>query len=184
VIGPASTLAYVALGSNLGDRVGHLAAGRRALEATSGVHAVRASRLYETDPVGPPPQGPYLNAVLELTTDLSPEALLARLLAIESERGRTRGPQRDLPRTLDLDLLLFGTRRLRRPDLEIPHPRLHERAFVLVPLCDLAPELRHPRIGATMAELLRRLPSRAGVRTFDSENESKRREDSRWRSWP
>jgi 2-amino-4-hydroxy-6-hydroxymethyldihydropteridine diphosphokinase len=158
--------AYVALGSNLGDRASHLAAAFEALRATPEVAALRASGLYETDPLGPPPQGPYLNAVAELETSLAPRALLERLLAIESAAGRTRGPRRNLPRTLDLDLLLYGGLRMSEPSLEIPHPRLHERAFVLVPLCELAPALVHPRRGLTMAELLSRVRSPSGVRPW------------------
>ena len=115
---------YVAMGSNLGDRDAHLAAGLAALRATAGIEVVAVSPLYETDPVGPPPQGPYLNGAIELATTLTPDALLERLLAIEVSQGRTRGPDRNAPRTLDLDLLLYGDRKLAGPDLEVPHPRL------------------------------------------------------------
>ena len=161
---PAPVRAYVALGSNLGDRAAHLAAAREALATTPGVRVLRASPAYETDPVGPGSQGPYLNAVLELETELPPRALLRRLLEVEAARGRTRGPQRNRPRTLDLDLLLQGGARLEEPGLVLPHPRLHERAFVLRPLCDLVPELRHPVLGLRMAELLARVRDPGGVR--------------------
>ena len=155
---------YVAMGSNLGDRDAHLAAAVAALRATDGVEVVAVSPLYETDPVGPPPQGPYLNGAIEIATALTPDAVLERLLEIEVGRGRTRGPERNAPRTLDLDLLLYGDRKLAAPELEIPHPRLAERAFVLEPLRDLAPDLVHPTLGATIAELARRVRNPAAVR--------------------
>jgi 2-amino-4-hydroxy-6-hydroxymethyldihydropteridine diphosphokinase len=155
---------YVAMGSNLGDRDAHLAAGLAALRATPGIEVVAVSPLYETDPVGPAPQGPYLNGAIELATTLIPDALLKRLLEIEISRGRTRGPDRNAPRTLDLDLLLYGNRKLAGPDLEVPHPRLAERPFVLEPLCDLAPDLIHPTLGESIEVLARRVRDNEAVR--------------------
>ena len=155
---------YVAMGSNLGDRDAHLAAGVAALRATEGVEVIAVSPLYETDPVGPSPQGSYLNGAIELATTLSPDALLERLLEIEASRGRTRGPDRNAPRTLDLDLLFYGDRKLVGPDLEVPHPRLADRPFVLEPLCDLAPNLVHPALGETIEALARRVRDPAAVR--------------------
>jgi len=155
---------YVAMGSNLGDREAHLAAGLAALRATGGIEIVAVSPLYETDPIGPPPQGPYLNGAIEFLTTLVPGALLARLLEIEVLQGRTRGPDRNAPRTLDLDLLLYGDRILAGPELEVPHPRLAERPFVLEPLCDLAPDLIHPTLGETIEVLAGRVRDPAGVR--------------------
>ena len=155
---------YVAMGSNLGDRDAHLAAGLAALRATSGIEVVAVSPLYETDPVGPAPLGPYLNGAIELVTTLDPDALLKRLLEIEISQGRTRGPDRNAPRTLDLDLLLYGNRKLAGPDLEVPHPRLAERPFVLEPLCDLAPDLIHPTLGETVEVLARRVRDTEAVR--------------------
>ncbi len=152
---------YVALGSNLGDRVARL---RAAVESIEGVVAV--SPVYETDPVGPLPQRLYLNAVAELATQLTPGALLERLLEIEVGRGRTRGSERNAPRTLDLDLLLYGDRKLSEPDLEIPHPRLAERAFVLEPLCALAPDLVHPTLGESIETLARRVRDPAAVQRW------------------
>jgi dihydroneopterin aldolase / 2-amino-4-hydroxy-6-hydroxymethyldihydropteridine diphosphokinase len=125
--------AYVALGSNMGDRRSHLR------DAVRQLHRVTAvSHLYETDPVGGPEQGPYLNMVVELETALDPFQLLDRCLAIEAAAGRER-KVRWGPRTLDLDVLLFDDVELRSGDLSIPHPRMFERRFVLEPLSDIAP---------------------------------------------
>jgi 2-amino-4-hydroxy-6-hydroxymethyldihydropteridine diphosphokinase len=155
---------YVAMGSNLGDRDAHLAAGLAALRASEGIEVVAVSPLYETDPIGPPPQGPYLNGAIQLSTSLDPHVLLKRLLEIEAEQGRTRGADRNAPRTLDLDLLLYGERKWVEPDLEIPHPRLAERPFVLEPLCDLAADFIHPVLGETIEALALRVRDPAAVR--------------------
>jgi 2-amino-4-hydroxy-6-hydroxymethyldihydropteridine diphosphokinase len=155
---------YVAMGSNLGDRDAHLAAGIAALRGTEGIEVVAISPLYETDPVGPPPQGFYLNGAIQLATSLDPDALLDRLLEIEAAEGRTRGVDRNVPRTLDLDLLLYGDRKWTGPDLEVPHPRLAERPFVLEPLCDLAPDFIHPILEETIEVLARRVRDPAAVR--------------------
>jgi 2-amino-4-hydroxy-6-hydroxymethyldihydropteridine diphosphokinase len=129
--------AFVALGSNLGDREARLDAAIAALRTTPGIAALEVSRLYESEPVGPPGQGPYLNAVARFESDLEPRALLERLLVIEAAAGRRRSATRNEARVLDLDLLLHGETRLAEPDLVVPHPRLHERAFVLEPLAEL-----------------------------------------------
>ena len=154
--------AFVALGSNLGDREAQLVAALAGLRATPGVTDVRCSSLYETAPVGPPGQGPYLNAVARLETTLSPRALLARLLALEVAAGRVRSGVRDEARTLDLDLLLFGDRCLEEEGLSLPHPRLHERPFVLAPLRELAAGERHPRLGRSVAEIAAALEAAGG----------------------
>lgn len=165
-----SPRAFVALGSNLGDRDSHLAFGLRSLAVLPGVRVAAASPVYETRPVGPP-QAEYLNAVAELRTTLSARQLLRSLLDIERKAGRSR-PRgtagRCGPRTLDLDLLLYGDRQIQEPHLEVPHPRLPERAFVLIPLCVLAPELRHPGLGVSIRALEARLSDhdRAGVRPW------------------
>jgi len=144
--------AYVGLGSNLGDRAAYLLLGLSALSRLPKTHLLRLSPVYETDPVGPP-QPPYLNVVAELETELSPTGLLAEMLRVEKALGRERR-ERWGPRTLDLDLLLYGDLVLEEAGLSVPHPRLHERAFVLVPLLDLLPEGRHPLLGQSFAELL------------------------------
>jgi 2-amino-4-hydroxy-6-hydroxymethyldihydropteridine diphosphokinase len=148
----AMTRSYVGLGSNLGDREAFLVGARAALAATPGVSVVAASRICETEPVGPP-QGRYLNAVLALDTTLAAHALLERLLELEQLAGRRRGPERNAPRTLDLDLLLFGDLCLDTPELTLPHPRLHERAFVLVPLAEIAADVVHPRLAVSVRDL-------------------------------
>ncbi|MDH3211136.1 MAG: 2-amino-4-hydroxy-6-hydroxymethyldihydropteridine diphosphokinase [Myxococcales bacterium] len=157
----------MALGSNLGDRETSLAAAIAALRRTRRVRVLAVSPVYETDPVGPPPQGPYLNAVVRLRTSLPPRALLERLQAIETAAGRTRGGERNAARTLDLDILFYGDAKIHEPGLAVPHPRLHERAFVLEPLCDLAPDRVHPTLHARVDVLARRVRNPAAVRRRD-----------------
>lgn len=137
---PAPTIAYVALGSNLGDRLAHLEAAFAALDALPDTRLVARSPIFETPPFGPPGQQDYLNASAALSTRLSPHALLDALLAIEQTRGRVR-LERYGPRTLDLDLLLHGDSEIHDARLTLPHPAMLGRAFVLVPLCELAPDL-------------------------------------------
>ncbi|APD08930.1 MULTISPECIES: 2-amino-4-hydroxy-6-hydroxymethyldihydropteridine diphosphokinase [Thermus] len=145
-------LAYVGLGSNLGDRAGYLLAALSRLSRLPKTRLCRLSPVYETAPVGPP-QPFYLNLVAELDTGLGPRELLQALLEVEKALGRER-KERWGPRTIDLDLLLYGDLVLEEEGLQVPHPRLHERAFVLVPLVDLLPEGRHPTLGVRFAELL------------------------------
>jgi 2-amino-4-hydroxy-6-hydroxymethyldihydropteridine diphosphokinase len=130
-------LAYLSLGSNLGDRAGWLRLGVEVV-AASDVH--RTSSVYETEPLGGPAQGPYLNLVVELETDATPRALLERCQDAESGAGRVR-TVRFGPRTLDADVLLVGDLVVAEEDLEVPHPRMYERRFVLEPLRELAPHL-------------------------------------------
>jgi 2-amino-4-hydroxy-6-hydroxymethyldihydropteridine diphosphokinase len=154
--------AYVSLGSNLGDRAGNLLlAVRGMLEA--GFAVTRLSSIYETEPVDVTDQPAFLNMVAELRVQsFSPEQTLARLLRIEYALGRRRDIPRG-PRTVDLDLLLYGEERSATEFLQLPHPRLHERRFVLVPLAELAPELRHPGLHRTINELLRTTPDQSKV---------------------
>jgi 2-amino-4-hydroxy-6-hydroxymethyldihydropteridine diphosphokinase len=147
--GPAQ--AFVGLGANLGDRLQALRAAVDRLDAIAGIRVVKCSPVYETAPQGPVPAQPdFLNAVCAVETSLAPRELLACLLRVESALGRARDVPQG-PRTIDLDLLLFGSAVVDEPGLSVPHPQLHRRAFVLVPLLDLAPDLRHPLTG----ELLR-----------------------------
>jgi 2-amino-4-hydroxy-6-hydroxymethyldihydropteridine diphosphokinase len=142
--------AYVGLGSNLSHPRRQIARALRALARLPLTHVARISRNYVSAPVGAAgPQPDYVNAVAVLATRLAPRALLARLLAIERRQRRRRGPQmpRNAARTLDLDLLLYGGRRVDTATLTLPHPRMHERAFVLRPLLDVAPYARIPGRG-------------------------------------
>ncbi|HXK21855.1 MAG TPA: 2-amino-4-hydroxy-6-hydroxymethyldihydropteridine diphosphokinase [Myxococcota bacterium] len=164
---PDAELAFVGLGSNLGERERHLCAAVAALRATEGIRDVVVSPVYKSRAEGPGRQGPYLNAVARLETRVSPQALLLRLLAIEHEQGRVRGHERNAARTLDLDLLLFGSRRVEDAGLVIPHPRLHQRPFALDPLCDLAPQLVHPLLGETIESLATRVRDPGAARRRD-----------------
>jgi 2-amino-4-hydroxy-6-hydroxymethyldihydropteridine diphosphokinase len=155
--------AYIGLGSNLGDRMATLRKAVQRLETLGRITGV--SSLYETEPVGYLEQPRFLNAVVALETALAPGDLLRALLGIEHDLGRTRSFA-DAPRTLDLDLLLVDDVALETPELTLPHPRLHERAFVLVPLAELSPELVHPVSGQKVRQLLRALPDRRGVEAY------------------
>ena len=165
------SIAYIALGSNLGDREHHLCAAVAALRALPGVRDVALSRVYETDPVGPGEQRPYLNAVARVRTDLPPRALLDRLLAIERSEGRQRGAERNAPRTLDLDLLLFDDCEIDEPGLVVPHPRIAQRPFVLEPLCDLAPDLVFPGAAAPVSALAAAVRDPTAVRVRETRPE-------------
>lgn len=147
--------AYVGLGSNLEQPIAQVRSAMAALERLRASRLVRCSSLYRTVPVGFADQPDFINAVCALDTELAAETLMSCLLAIEQTQGRSRGPLRNQPRTLDLDLLLYGDQELSSPMLTLPHPRLHERAFVLVPLAEVAPALHVPRHGNIRALLAR-----------------------------
>lgn len=158
------TTAYIGLGSNVGDRVAHLRAALEAL-AARGVTVTKVSSLYETDPVGPP-QPDYLNAAAELSTDLSPADLVRTLKAAEADVGREHR-ERWGPREIDLDLLLYGDEMIDEEGLTVPHPELTHRAFVLVPLIEIAPFLDLPS-GEPVTAFCEKDP--AGVRKYPTGN--------------
>lgn len=155
---------YLSLGSNIGDRAGNIALAVAAL-AERGVRVTRQSSLYETEPVELREQEWFLNCVVEAQTDLAPRDLMAALLAIERSLGRERTVLKG-PRIIDIDILLFGDEVLREPQLEIPHPRMAARRFVLVPLAEIAPEARHPVLRKSIAALLQETPDRSEVRFY------------------
>ena len=144
--------AFLSLGSNLGDREAHLLTALERLEA-AGVHILRRSAIYETEPQDFLDQPWFLNLVVEVETELFPRLLLARLQAIELGMGRKRGVPKG-PRPIDIDILLFGDFIIGTKELEVPHPRMSERRFVLEPLAELAPELVHPVNGKTVRDML------------------------------
>lgn len=152
-----SVTAYVGVGSNLGDREATIASAIAMLGSHPEIRVVRCSALIETDPVGPP-QPRYVNGAVAVDTTLSASGLLQELLRIERELGRVRDPAvRMGPRTVDLDLLLYGDMVIDEPGLAVPHPRMPERAFVLIPLAEIAPNAVNPRSGRTVGSLVRDL---------------------------
>jgi len=155
--------AYIGLGANLGDRFETIEWAIDRLGALGTVDAV--SGIYETEPLHVLDQPRFLNAVARVKTALRPESVLAGLLAIELDAGRTRAIRHG-PRTLDLDLLLYDDQVIHTSDLTLPHPRLHERAFVLVPLNEIASSLFVPGLELTVSQLLVRLDSTAGVASY------------------
>lgn len=154
---PDTIRAYIGLGSNLGDRYRNVSEAARLLGSTQGVRMEQLSPVIETEPIGGPPQGLYLNCAAAIDTTLSPKELLKVSQRIEQHLGRAREQERWGPRTIDLDILLYGQQRVESPDLVVPHPRLHQRRFVLEPLAWLAPDMTHPLIGKTMRQLLETL---------------------------
>jgi len=156
---------YLGLGSNLGDRESHI---KNALQELRSVVTLQAiSSIYETEPWGFHDQPKFLNAVCMGETRLTPHALLAAIKAIEQRMGR-RPTVRYGPRPIDIDILSFGDHVIQTDELQIPHPRLAERAFVLVPLMEIAPDWKHPITGLTPAELLSRLGTTEGVWKYEA----------------
>jgi 2-amino-4-hydroxy-6-hydroxymethyldihydropteridine diphosphokinase len=157
-------IVYLSLGSNLGDRLANLEAAIVQLSQLGSI--VARSGFYETEPVDVTGQPWFLNSAIAVETELMPKQFLSRALAIEQKLGRRR-TQAKGPRTIDIDLLLFGSSVVDTPKLVIPHPAMHERRFVLEPLAEIAPEVRHPAFKKTVREMLSALPQQgAAVRRF------------------
>jgi len=159
---PKPQIAFIALGSNLDDPARYIDIGFRELAALPRTRVVRKSSLYRSAPVGYLDQPDFVNAVAQIETSLRPRELLEALLMIEHRHGRVRDFP-NAPRTLDLDIALYGDLALHEPGLTIPHPRMHERAFVMVPLAEIAPDTRIPGRG-TARELLRNVDASSVVR--------------------
>jgi len=158
-------IVYLSLGSNLGDRKANLEAALRLIESPR-LRLRRVSSIWETEPVDVKNQAWFLNLVAEVETDLFPKMLLNHVQRVEKKMGRERKTAKG-PRNIDLDILLYGAFRVTAPGLMIPHPRMHERRFVLQPMVELAPNLRHPMLRRSMQELLGALQGQA-LRKFRS----------------
>lgn len=165
-----TTTVYIGLGSNLGDRAGNLLLATRGL-MEAGLHVCRLSAIYETDPIGVDDHEPYLNAVAEIDiTNVTPSQILARTLRIEYLLGR-RHKFLKAPRTVDLDLLFYGDTKIEKEFLQVPHKNAHQRAFVLVPMAELAPHFVHPVENKTIQELLANLGEITTVKRWNPVND-------------
>lgn len=170
------TTAYLGIGSNMGDPLANCIFALERLACREGIELLRCSSFYRTEPVGLSPQEWFVNAVVEISTSLRPRPLLATLLEVEKSLGRQR-TTKWAPRTLDLDILFYGQEIIREEDLIIPHPELHKRRFVLVPLNELASYLLHPVYCVSVAGLLARLEDDAVVEWLEPPRQELR---SRW----
>lgn len=157
---------FLSIGSNLGDRLAHIKFAHGRLAEIPFISSLKISPIYETDPWGLREQPPFLNCIVRLKCELTPEKLLEIVKMIEAEAGREVPAKRWGPRTLDVDILLFGDRRIRTPDLIVPHPQLIRRRFVLQPLAELAAELDIPGTQLTVGEALRKCRDRGEVRLY------------------
>ena len=157
-----ATEAFLGIGANLGDRAHTLRQAACRLHNTAGIQVVSASPVYASAPVGVTDQPDFLNAVLKIETQLTPRTLLDAMLAIEREFGRVRIKKWG-PRTLDLDMLTFGDAIIDEPGLQVPHPHLHKRGFVLAPLCDLFPQGMHPVLAQSFCELAQAIDLATGL---------------------
>jgi 2-amino-4-hydroxy-6-hydroxymethyldihydropteridine diphosphokinase len=161
------TVVYLSLGSNIGNRMENLRAAIAALSA-AGVRVRRVSKVYETEPVDYLQQDWFLNCVVEAETQVEAAELLRRLRAIEASTGSAKAFPKG-PRIIDLDILFYGDAVIDAAELQVPHPRVAQRKFVLVPLAEIAPDVRHPISGQTAAEMLQLTPDRSGVRVAKAE---------------
>ncbi len=164
-----SNHSYLALGSNLGDRLNFLKNAVRLLNSHKEINVVNTSSIYETDPVGYEDQGPFLNMVIQIDTGLSPEELLKLCLKIEIDLGR----KREIfwgPRTIDIDILLYNQENIKTDELIVPHPRMHQRAFVLIPLLEINIDILVPKIEKPSKLWVENLPDKEGVRIWKRKN--------------
>jgi len=150
---------FIGVGANEGDRSANISQAIKALSVVDGIQLVQMATLIDTEPLGGPPQGPYLNTVVEIDTALAPHELLNALKAIEQRLGRLPQSERWGPRPIDLDLLLYADQVIAAAELTVPHPRMHERQFVLEPLAQIAPDVVHPVLKQSTSELLKALHS-------------------------
>lgn len=158
-------VAFLSLGSNQGDRLDNLKQALKALSQTERLQLKKISSVYQTEPVGVNEQDDFLNAVVEIATDIEPLELLRRLQLIEESLGRRRTVKWG-PRIIDIDILYYGNLVFDHPQLQIPHPHIGCRRFVLVPLCEIAPELKTPDVGVSLQQLLERCPDRSKVELY------------------
>ncbi|MBD8005927.1 2-amino-4-hydroxy-6-hydroxymethyldihydropteridine diphosphokinase [Bacillus norwichensis] len=164
-----NNLAFLSLGSNIGDREKWLKAAIRELKQTKGIEIEKVSSIYETDPVGYTDQDLFLNIAVKITTSLSAYELLTRCLQIEERLGRVR-KFRNGPRKIDLDILLYNNENIEMEDLQIPHPRMTERAFVLVPLLEIDGKVKLPEQNVSLVDVLNEIPDKEGVRLWKQIN--------------
>lgn len=158
-------VAYLGLGTNMGNRLNNLADAKDRLRSLPGVRLGKTSAVYETEPVGMSGANNFLNAVCSVMTSLPPHQLLYSLKGLESEMGRKEKGKME-PRIIDMDLLMYGSRRIQEDGLTVPHPRMHQRRFVLIPLCQIAPEVFHPVLAKNVRDILLELEDEDSVRFY------------------
>ncbi|MFJ7851094.1 2-amino-4-hydroxy-6-hydroxymethyldihydropteridine diphosphokinase [Peribacillus sp. NPDC097206] len=162
-------ISYLSIGSNMGESFDTFQRAFQLLSEDPHIKLVSCSSLYETDPVGYTDQDCFLNAVIKVETDLTPEDLLRACMQVEQELGRKRNVRWG-PRTLDLDILLYNHENVETEILSIPHPRMHERAFVIIPLMELEPDIILPKMNTSLSDLLEKIPDKEGVRLWKLKN--------------
>ena len=162
-------ISYLSIGSNIGNRLETFQRAIRLLDENDEIKIESISSIYETDPIGYTDQACFLNAVIKVSTSLRSEKLLQACLYIENELGRKR-EIRWGPRTLDLDILLYNQENIETESVFVPHPRMHERAFVIIPLMELDPDIELPNVNAPLDDILNQIPDKEGVRLWKRKN--------------